>query len=81
MQYIMIISAKNVSCRIQPVKRLVKDDAQFSDFGNWAMQFTETGKSAGRAAGMGENWVYFECVELGLPVQIQVERSGTQIRL
>lgn len=33
-QYLMVISGKDVSCFIQPVKILVKDDTQFSGFGN-----------------------------------------------
>lgn len=34
MQYLMVLSAKKVSCFIRPVKTLVKDDTQFSGFGN-----------------------------------------------
>lgn len=49
MQYPLVISAKNVFCWIQSVKRLVKDDVQFLDFGNWAMPFIEIGNSKRRA--------------------------------
>lgn len=48
----MLISAKNVSNQIQPVKRLARNDAQLSDFGNCTIQFIETGNS-GMTADLG----------------------------
>lgn len=41
----MLISAKNESNRIQPVKRVARNDTQLFDFGNCTIQFIETGNS------------------------------------
>ena len=58
MQYLMASSTINVCYCIQTVKRLVKADDQFSDFGYWAVQLEI--RNSGRRADIGErNEVFF----------------------
>lgn len=71
----MVISAKAVSGCTQPVKTLVKGDTQFSGSGNWA-EFTE---KEGEQLEGAENCMYFECVDLELPEQIEVWGSDTAL--